>query len=361
MRSKLLVVICLLMRLNISIPLVHAQESPSVVMLCVIPNNPEDGASYVVVFRSSTLFGFLVPISANVTVFGNQKLSAALQRVTTDAPTGGYHLGLEVARLRSDANLLNSTDCAEDIDQLSKALNISVNQNTLQIPVSAQYGLTVQLGGDDKLATPFLGVFGFQIQTATDSHVTNFQVAQISASDPKLELSLSKVTADSPATFTVIGNKKFGISKSGSANPDSFGSTADAEPFSYLKDQFGDKLPGLFDMMQAAGLPIYPDRILGYFNPQPFAGGYLSLVLDTAQAHRVPEFVPDSKVSIVTKGIEARMFLPSRPGEVFNKLTGDYTLSVVRVDDQGQLIVRTQDGQEAVIEAWRVQASEPAQ
>ena len=359
MRLKIIISLCLLISLVSIAPSVQAQNDQKLVLLCVVPNDPENGTPYVIGFRNTPLFGVVIPIEANVTVFSNQSVNAALLRVTTDAPTGGYHLGIEVARLTSAENLLNNTDCAEDISQLSKTLNISVNQNTFHIPVSAQYGLTVQVGGSDKLASPYLGVFAFRFQSSVDNHLINFHVAHINPnpSEATIELTVSRVTPDTPASFIVIGNKFFDVLRSGLANPDNFSSPAVAEKFDYLTVQFSDKMPAMFDMMQTLGIPIYPSNILGLITPQIFDGGYLQLRPEGKPAQRVPEFAADSTVSPLTENIEARLFLPNRPGEPVGKLVGTNSLTVVRVDDNGQLIVRTQDGQEAIIEAWRVKVN----
>jgi hypothetical protein len=360
MRTNKIIIIYLLLCQMLSFSRAYTQDARPIVLACVMPTDPDAGSPYVLAFRNSTLFGLIIPIAANITLFSNRPLTTALRQITTDAPTGGYRLGFEVARLRSAPKLLNSGDCNEDINQLSEALKISVDQNTLPIPVSAQYGLTMQLDGDDKVSNSYLGVFGFQIQATNDARVTNFQVGQISSSAPNIEISLSNVTQATPASFMVIGNKGFGIRKSGAANPDSFSSEVKAEDFTYLEDQIQDQMPALFALMQASNLSIFPNHILGYTTPQPFTGGYLSLELNTTQAQRQPEFTPDSKVVILTDGIEAKLFLPSRPGDAFGKLVGGNSLVVVRVDEQGQLIVRSQDGQEAIIEAWRVKVSDPA-
>ncbi|MBX3085899.1 MAG: hypothetical protein KF716_29960 [Anaerolineae bacterium] len=357
MRLKIVVVLCLMMHFAASMPRVQAQDAPKVVLLCVMPNNPEDGAPYVIGFRDTTLFGVVIPIDATITVFSNQPVNAALLRVTTDAPTGGYRLGMEVARLTSAENLLNSADCAVDISQLSKVLNISVTQNTLHIPVSSAYGLTVQVGGSDKLASPYQGVFAFRFQSSADNHLINFHVAQINQANANLEITVSAITADTPASFVVIGNKFFDVQKSGLANVDRFSSPAVAEDFEYLKEQFSDKMPAMFDMMQTVGIPIYPSYVLGYITQQTFDGGYLRLRPEGKPAQRIPDFTADARVAPLTENIEARLFLPNRPGEPVGKLVGTNSVTVVRVDDNGQLIVRAQDGQEEIIEAWRVKVN----
>lgn len=361
MRRTIVIIICLLSSLATSISIAQAQPTP-LVLVCVIPDNPDNGTSYVIVFRKSNLFGLILPISAKVTVFSDQNVIVSSHLVTTDAPTGGYRVGSEVALLKTNVeNRSNSADCNDDVKQLSKALGISVNQNTFPVPLSPQYGLIFQVGSEVKSSDEYLGVYGIQLRSSVGA-LTNFQVVQISPSDPFIEISVSKVTAEEPASFMIVGNKSFDVRKSGLVEPDTFGTAVVAEDLEYLIGQLPGKMPLLFETIKNAGMTIYPSHILGHPDPLMFYGGYLQVRADTSQAKRKDDFVPDAKVVPILPGMVATLYLPDRPGVPFNQLTNEDPRPVIRVDDHGQLFVKSEDDKEVIVEAWRVKViSPPAQ
>lgn len=356
--------------------LMQAQASNHFIHVCVIPtilNSAQDaessnvGEPYLITFRDADLFGLVVPHPANMVIYADTRVSAALYTISPDVPTGGYHTVERLAQVSTGNQVPIQRGCGELYRDIISDNLVS----TVPLPVSLNHAVVIQNGGDDKLADPFIGVMGISYG-ASPGPRRGFQIIQLtqtgtlSASGSVLDIKLHFLAPATP--FNVITNTNFGLSVSNPNSDKDFPPPTFAANREYLRSELSSLYTlDLFSVMRDTKLRIYPR---GGLNSN-YLGGYirLSMTRDPQLLVREPAFAAGDIVKSIegaeaqyfrfqkSDSVEPRIFNFQNPAEVLGSLKVTGTAEVVEIDAvTGQLIVRNPSGEGAVvIESWLVE------
>jgi hypothetical protein len=347
MKVKFLVLLSLVI-LSLLPQVSSAQQSPFI-HVCIIPVVPQPSEPYLLTFRDTSLFGLVIPHEAEIIVFTDAaSVSAALHNIAIDTQTGNYR----PTQLLTMANTTAQTADSRCSPRFSETLTDKLTSTT-PFPVSRDRALLVQLNNADRLQSPeFLGAFGIIFNTG-ENFSRSFQLIQLSQQDPAIQMRLPFVQQNT--TFTVVANKGFGMNQSFLDADTVFHPEYSAASRDFLKQQVTITAGlNLFEILQSASIRIYPHS--GMY--ATYLGGYIRLGVAPNKALREPAFSPGIFVKAL-EGTEAAFYRVENGIDKLGTLKAGTTAEVVRIEDNGRLIVRNPtDGGEVVIESWLVEVAE---
>ncbi len=339
---------------------VNAQEAArqGLVFVCVELLDPGEADNvinpYLVTFRDADLtdhiFGFVIPEDAFITFYSDSTAVPAvgIYSIAPDAATGGYRRLSSMSMAYASEDTPGERACSVEYPEIIADDLLS----TIPLRVSAEQVVVVQTGGDDLLSSAeILGVFTLHFRSLLTGFSEDFQVVQFSGGG--IELSFPFLQED--IRFVLVANKEVRVRISYTDSTDDFLAQNSANPRSRFlqalaREQVVLDAPetlDLFQMMEEGVSRIYPHSGLILVYP---TGGYLRLEMSPVAAIRDPAF----DAGVIVEPIEG-----SFPGYVTaetgtsNTLNDGDTVNVVRIDENGQLIVSSlKVGEGATVDAW---------
>jgi hypothetical protein len=322
---------------------------PEQIFVCV---EPVSGNPYVVPFRNTTLFGFMVSEEAHITLYSDigstLRLDAKVYSINTDAASGGYRLrNLLVSATASHELPYNGRELpCGGFDGISNALAA-----TIRLPVSSNYMLTVQKSVDNTsssgLAPDIQGMFGIIfIENGIE-----FQIAQLSGQN--IEVAFPFLTEESPPDFVLVGNKSFRIQRSSANDSTVFRTPDPADPIAFVQEDLNLPNKTLFKLMRERDIRIYPfgGFVINNFTP----ASVLRILPDLGNAtHNGQVFTAGGSVTPI-EGADAHYFVVGGNGGTLGILSsGTKEIDTIR---DGLVLINTPDGGESdvYIESWFVE------
>lgn len=368
-KLRTLIMINLFTIILCGLPAVSAQAI-SVIHICVMPRNGER-PPYVMSFQQTGAFGVLIPQEADVVIYSNQPLSTGLYTINTDASTGGYR-ALETLAIVDAATIIpTQVGCRSGANA---AIISGSTFSTIPLPISINHALIIQMSGmstsvltDNPLVRGVLA-FNFRPGSATNtSNWINFQILQMLGEEgPVIEFAVPFIP---PGTaFTIIANKLFSIGQSQpEAVPPRFPeylTPANSVVTTVQPDLQALYGLNIFEVMAQGGIRIYPDSGIN----DVYRGGYFQLSIRPQEtSRRLPEggnvrALAGAEASIVLlnrfNNNPFRINAPFGAGERTDRIQGNTTVRIVRIEpDTGQLVV-IQGSSEAIIQSWLVELAD---
>lgn len=298
---------------------------------------------YVVKFRNTDAVGLITPKDATIIVYSNYDVIAEVYGITTDAGTGGYRYNSSVPVITSPVapqNVYNN-NFAKKYPQIEGSATFNATRPLSLLGDQGLEMLVVGTGGNFGQRT-VQGVISLKFEPA----LASFQVAQMSGTN--IEMGFPFLPGMTP--ITLIANKDVQVTSLISL-PDGTEVTG-ALNVTYTRGQLvqllGIQPKDLFDIMESEKIKIHPDRGLSTnYDPTHV----LTMTLDEEPRQRT--FNVGDRVGALD-GARPKLQLVS--GGVFGNGILEGFATVVRVDNEGRLIVKRQGGEaEEVVESWLVE------
>jgi hypothetical protein len=323
----------------------QTQDAERLVYVCVDPTDT-DAAPYLITFRNTDIVGLIPSENAEIAVYSSANLALGIYSIQPDAQTGIYRRKTLISLSHATSEALGERACGENYpDTILPALlgtepsDVSPDRIAIISVGNSTSGIETQ---------EFLGAVAIHFFPENELYRKSFQIIQMHPTAPAIEMSFPFLPTDTTTPFAITSNKTVSVKRSFADDDTIFSSACPSDGRSIFMKVLRGANIDLFQMMEEEFFHVYPQY--GLVTDYP-AQGFIQIDIAPAVAPREPEFKEGDTIQSINGQdfLYATLDNPLERAGILNRA------QVVRIDEEGRLIVQFNQGPELVVmQPWLI-------